>query len=431
LRRSVRLANAIIVMVSSLVILTGCWDRLDPENMAFVIAIGVDEGPQNDFLFSFAIAVPKLSDMGQSSGGGNGNKVVIVHTVEGSNMASALAVSQSFIARRLTLIHSKALVIGEGLAKKGVMPLLSKAVRNREFRRTVNMITTKGKAKDYLGYIQPTTEQDISFWFELELDPKNQGGTIPKQVRFHEFIMDVESKGTGAIAILSAPRPDIKKGTASISSDEKDLNPDAKQPIVSDQYAGKIKRIGDVPVEFFGSAIYKSSSLVGYLTGSETRILNMLRGELEETTWDFKDPSDNKVNLSMTMNADRQAKLKIKRKGDQVTAVFDVALEGELISVQTKVNYTQQNNREMLEKSIQKQLHEDALKLLNKTIRHWNVDCYRINNRVVSTFSSVQEWNDFNWKNHLKELKYEVNIKFAMRRYGGQVGPAIEGDQSS
>lgn len=430
MRRSFRIVNTIVVTVTSLIFLSGCWDRLDPENMAFVIAIGVDEGPQNDFLFSFAIAVPKLSDMGQSSGGG-GNKVVIVHTIEGSNMASALALSQSFIARRLTLIHSKALIIGEGLARKGVMPLLSEAVRNREFRRTVNMITVKGKAKDYLQFVQPTTEQDVSFWFELELDPKNQGGTIPKQARFHEFIMDVESKGTGAISILSAPRPDVKKGKANISSDEKDLNPDAKQPIVSDQYAGKIKRTGDVPVEFFGSAVYKSSSLVGYLNGSETRILNMLRGELEETTWDFHDPSDKKLNLSMTMNADRQAKLKIKRKGDQVTAIFDVKLEGELISVQTKVNYTQPNNREKLEKSIQKQLHEDALKLLNKTIHQWNVDCYRINNRVVSTFSSVQEWDAFNWSSHLKKMKYEVNISFVMRRYGGQVGPAIEGDQVS
>nr|WP_243864482.1 Ger(x)C family spore germination C-terminal domain-containing protein [Paenibacillus castaneae] len=197
---------------------------------------------------------------------------------------------------------------------------------------------------------------------------------------------------------------------------------------MSDQYAGKIKRTGEVPVEFFGTAVYKSSVLAGFLNGSETRILNMLRGELSQSIWDFRDPSDKQLNLSVTMKPDKHAHLKIVRSGDQVNAIFDIAMEGKLISVQSKVDYTKPKNKKKLEEAVQLQLHDQAIKVLDKTVHKWGVDCFNINNRVVSTFSTLKEWDAFNWRSRLKDMKYEVNITFILHQTGGQVGPALEGE---
>ncbi|MGO4781357.1 hypothetical protein AB4084_38315, partial [Lysobacter sp. 2RAB21] len=86
--------------------------------------------------------------------------------------------SQSFIARKLTLIHSKVFIFGETIARKGIMPILSEVVRNREFRRTMYVLTSHGKAETFIKNIMPTTETDISLWFELELDPNDMGSVI-------------------------------------------------------------------------------------------------------------------------------------------------------------------------------------------------------------------------------------------------------------
>ncbi|TWI59017.1 Ger(x)C family spore germination protein [Halalkalibacter nanhaiisediminis] len=415
-----------LVIVLLLPILSGCWDRLDPENMAFVIAIGVDPGPRNDYLFTFALAVPKPVGGGTSGGGSSsGSKSLAVHTVEGSNITSALLVSQSFIARRLNVSHAKAFIIGEDLARNGIIPIMGEVVRNREFRRSFHVMTTRGKAQTYINNIKPTTETDISLWFELETDPNNMGAMLPKNSRFHNFTMEIESPGTGAITMQTAPRPDIKTGTASLPSEN--YYSEADQLFVGNQEAGHIHRVGEVPVEFFGSAVYKGDLLTGYLNGAETRVLNMLRGEFTRTTWDFSDPSDNKLNLSISMNAQDQTKMKVERKNDRILVTFDIAMEGDLISVQSLVDYTTPKNRKKLEEAIQNQLKEQSSNLLNKTLYEWEIDCFEINNDFKSYFSTLKEWQDYHWEEHVKDIEYELNINFKIRRHGDQVGPAIEG----
>lgn len=405
--------------------LGGCWDRQDPENMAFVVAVGVDKGPENDYLFTFAVAVPKpLGGDSQSSGG---NKSMVVHTVEGSNIVSAILASQSFIARKLTLLHSKVFIVGEGLAKDGVMPVLSEVVRSREFRRSFYVMTTHGTAKEYIRNIKPTTESDISLWFELELDPDNMGSMIPINSRFHDFITDIEKGGGGAVTIQTAYREDLVKGNADLPVGTGNTN--GKQPIVGEQNAGEIRRVGESPVEFFGSAIYKDDKLIGFLNGHETKNLNMLRGDFERTTWDFSDPADEKLNLTIDMKVQKEGKIKVKRRKNKVMVTFDIELEGDLISVQSDRDYTKKKNRRLLEQTIEKTLKEESEALLDKFLHEWEVECFRINDHVKATFSTLKEWEDYKWKEHIKDIDYKMNIKFNMRGYGDVVGSEIKGDE--
>lgn len=424
-----RIFRSFLILVLSLPLLTGCWDRLDPENMAFIIAVGVDAGPKNDYIYTFAIAIPKASGGGGQSSDTGQKKIVSVHSEQSSDIATALLASQSFVARRLTLIHSKAFILGEDIARKGVMPVLGEVVRNREFRRTVNIITTRGKAATFIQHIQPTTEKDINLWFELELDPHNMGAIVPRSSRFHDFILEVENVGTGATTTQAAPRPDIKKGSAQLSTENEHSDSESKQPLTDKQFAGSLRRSGEVPVEFFGSAVYKNSALIGFLSGEETKILNVLRGEFIGTTWGFRDPSESKLNLSINMRAQKKTQMKVNRKNSKITVTFLVAMEGDLVGVQTVVDYTKPENTKKLEQSIQKQLDAELIKLLDKTLHQWQVDCFRINNYVKSTFSTLKEWYAFKWRDHLEDIDYNVEVSFRMRRHGDQVGPAVEGDK--
>jgi spore germination protein KC len=430
-----RFGTSLLIPLLCLPLLTGCWDRLDPENMAFIMAVGVDPGPRNDYIFTFAVAMPKSSSGaaggsgGGSSSGSSSQKIVDVFSEEGANLAAALLASQSFVARRLTLIHSKAFVLGEDIAHQGIMSVLGECVRNSEFRRTVNIITTKGRADMYLQHIQPKMEKDINLWFELEMDPHNIGAITPRSSRFHDFILDLEQPGTGATTILSAPRPDIKKGTAELQDGEQTNDSDSGQQMAGGQYAGSLHRSGETPIDFFGSAVYRGEKLAGFLSGAETKSLNMIRGEFVKTVWEFRDPSDPKRNLSINMRAQKRARMRIKRTNDQVRVTFHIQMEGDLISSQTTVDYTQPENQKKLERLVENQLDEKASQLLDKTFYEWHVDCFHIGNRLRATFPTLQKWYAYKWREHIKETKYEIDIRFKMRRYGDQVGPAIEGDQ--
>ncbi|MGU3472786.1 Ger(x)C family spore germination protein [Paenibacillus sp. D51F] len=410
-------------------LMSGCWDRLDPENRAFIMAIGVDPGPSNDFIYTFAVAMPKSSNgaAGGDTSGGGSEQIVDVFSQEASNLTAALMTSQSYVARRLTLIHSKVFVLGESLARKGIMPVMGEVVRNNEFRRTVNVITTKGRADTFIHSIKPTMEKDINLWFELELDPHNIGAVTPKHSRFHDFIVDMEQPGTGATTILSAARSDIEKGTARIPNGSSDR--ESPQPISEDEYAGTLHRSGETPIDFFGSAVYRGEKMAGFLSAYETIMMNMLRGEFEKTTLEFRDPSEEKLTMSIIINEQKRPDIDIKRNGDEVQVFFKVRMEGDLIGSFSKLDYTLPHNQAMLEASVEEQLKERASKMLEKTLHQWSTDCFHIGNRVRTTFPTLKEWYAYKWRDHIKDAKYRLDIRFQMRRHGDQVGPAVEGDK--
>lgn len=426
-----RIINRCVLLLLVVPMLSGCWDRLDPENMAFIMAIGVDPGPNNDYIYTFALAMPKSNggmNGGEKSSSGD-NPIVSIFTEEGASLSAALLTSQSFIARRLTLIHSKAFILGDGVARQGIMPILGEVVRNEEFRRTVKVVTARGSAETYIKNIKPKMENDIDLWFELEMDPHNIGAITPKNSRFHDFIMDIEQPGTGGTTILSAAHPEVDKGgnnqeMGEASSDTKDA-----QMIASDKYAGDLPRTGETPIDIFGSAVYKGQKMVGYLTAQETTILNILRGEFENTVMEFHDPFDSKHNLTFNVNADKKTVFKLKRNADQINVTFIVRMEGELSGSMSNVDYTIPKNTIILEEAVEDQLSQQASKLLDKTLYNWNVDCFHIGNRLRASFPTLQEWYGYKWRDHIKDTKYKVSIKFTMRKHGDQVGPAVEGDE--
>ncbi|MBY3620748.1 Ger(x)C family spore germination protein [Acinetobacter sp. CUI P1] len=426
-----RIIYRYVLLLLVVPMLSGCWDRLDPENMAFIMAIGVDPGPKNDYIYTFALAMPKSS--GGMNGGGNSpsgdNRVVSIYTEEGASLSAALLTSQSFIARRLTLIHSKAFILGDGVARQGIMPILGEVVRNEEFRRTVNVITARGSAETYIKNIKPKMETDIDLWFELEMDPHNIGAITPKSSRFHDFIMDIEQPGTGGTTILSAAHPSVDKGTNNKEMGHASSDSKEDQTIGSDIYAGDLPRTGETPIDFFGSAVYRGQKLVGYLTAHETKMLNILRGEFENTIMEFHDPFDSKKNATLNMNAEKKTELKLKRKDDQINITFIAHMEGELSGSMSDVDYTIPKNTMILEEAVKDQLSQQASKLLDKTLYNWNVDCFHIGNRLRASFPTLQEWYGYKWRDHIKDTKYKVNINFTMKRHGDQVGPAVEGDE--
>lgn len=247
--------------------------------------------------------------------------------------------------------------------------------------------------------------------------------------RFHDFILDIEQPGTGGTTILSAARPDVEKGSLSRNEEESSSDSKGEPPITSNTYAGDLPRKGETPIDFFGSAVYKGQKLAGYLTALETKTLNILRGEFEETVMEFHDPVDPKYNLTINMDTLKKKPLTLTRTDDQINISLSPYMVGELIGSMSKVDYTLPQNIKLLENSVQEQLTSMATELLDKTLYQWNVDCIHIGNRLRATFPTLQEWYAYKWREHIKETKYHLNIRFHMKRHGDQVGPAVEGDE--
>ena len=91
------------------------------DNLAYVVAIGLDVGKNDALNLSLQISMPTISEGGSSS---SQSSSVVVDSIECSSITSGISLFNSFLGKEVTLSHCKVLVISEELAKKGVSEYL-------------------------------------------------------------------------------------------------------------------------------------------------------------------------------------------------------------------------------------------------------------------------------------------------------------------
>ncbi|MDB4868840.1 MAG: hypothetical protein JWR03_3173 [Cohnella sp.] len=150
----------LILMMAAIVPLTGCWDRREINDVAFILTSAIDMEPNGQFRVT--MQVPLAGQLGGPSGGGGGtggNKTYYIDSDTGRTIREAIAKVQSRSARRLYSAHRRVIIIGEELARtRGIREIFEAIARFPENRITAYMIVSKGKALDLLN-TKPSLER--------------------------------------------------------------------------------------------------------------------------------------------------------------------------------------------------------------------------------------------------------------------------------
>jgi spore germination protein KC len=154
--KRIRLMFQLVIMA---ILLCGCWDRTETNDIAFVLTSSVDL--DNNGLIRVSYLLPLPGQMGGASGGGggtSGGKSYYIDSEVGKNTREATYLLQKRIPRRLFLAHRRTVVIGEDFAKHGIQSLFDSIPRLPESRLTTNLVVAKGKGYDLLN-AQPKFER--------------------------------------------------------------------------------------------------------------------------------------------------------------------------------------------------------------------------------------------------------------------------------
>lgn len=138
---------AALILIVCLLFLPGCWGKREVEELAPLIGIGFDLGKKpGTFLITMQLAKPKQ--------GGGESVAKIEDRTFSVEVASAREATEMVykISSRIPFMGSlKVIVIGEGAAKAGFNDIIDFAQRFSEFRRTMFLVLTKGKAQTLLN----------------------------------------------------------------------------------------------------------------------------------------------------------------------------------------------------------------------------------------------------------------------------------------
>ena len=114
----------ILLLVFSLVSLTGCYDTRALESLSYVIAIGLDKGNDNKLRLTLQFASPDSNSSSGDSGSSQYSNTTIT-TVECNSFESGINLVNSYISNQVNLSHTKIIVISEELAYQGIAEYIS------------------------------------------------------------------------------------------------------------------------------------------------------------------------------------------------------------------------------------------------------------------------------------------------------------------
>lgn len=195
-------AKLLLVILLSVPVLGGCWDRLEIEERAVVLGISVDTAAKADeakedeishlsgafpapepnlIRVAVQIALPGRIPLGPGEGGGGkggSESTVWVIDVVGHTIDDALMNLQQQISGRLFFGHLRVIVVSEAVARRGLQNLNDYLRRNSEVRRMAWMMIAKGSAMKLMS-AAPELERVPTLYLLSTMDSAVKLGKFP------------------------------------------------------------------------------------------------------------------------------------------------------------------------------------------------------------------------------------------------------------
>lgn len=393
--------------------ITGCFDRKELEQQAFVTIMGVDAAPNGLMDVTFAVAAPQAPGSGGSGSNDQSDTSGPQVTVRARTLTAALTTANSSVERTLSLTHLTLILFGESLATRGLNDIFQSVSRYREFRGTILIGVSKGTAQNTMIAFRPLLEKSPSRAVEsISLVGTDQG--IVPDTFLHDFTRTLETNHSSTLVPLFAVNEAVV------------ADPQGKSGIPSSNLpkssTGELSRAGGNPVEWGGAAVFRRDRMVDTLNSEEMRCVGILSAKLKRTSMTFHDPNSPNQYIGMAIRGEHRPVYQINL-GQPLQINVQIPLDADILNTQSNVDYGDSSMRLQLQKSVATQLGRQMNQLLTRLLVKDQADVIPISNTIRHNFSTHRAFVDYPWEKNLKDAKINVSLNVTIRRYGIQMTP--------
>jgi spore germination protein KC len=395
------------LLLAAALVLTGCWDRTEVEDMLFPVTLAIDAGTERQYRVSVRVPIPGGVRSGVLGGQGRSTGQGEILSAESDSISQAMLIINTSVARRVTLRHMRSLLIGEGLARRGLHDLFAEMQRNGEIRQTVAFLITRGRAADVLKSARYTGETNPAKVPEGMLIVEKYLHMAPP-IRLHHMINRTSAIGIDPFSPVVAINPQILTGEGAGGSEESESDP-----------AGQLDRFDGNPVEVAGTAVFRGQRLVGFLTVDETQALLALRGEMGKAYMTIPHPKEKGRRILVRFQQENKpiSRIYLTPAGPRGTA--SILFEGEVLSGDE--DYRDPAKRLALERSAAVFMTETASSVLQK-LKAWECDPVGYGLKVRRRFRTWSDWEAFGWSKRVGAMEIQVSARMRVRRFGLVLG---------
>lgn len=344
----------LIIPIILCLALCGCYDSVEIDDLAYVVALGIDKGENKNYEITFQYAVPLGIGSGVESGGEKGDKPLYSLTFESDSIRMATAYADKNLAKTTDLSHLNAIILSKDIAKEGINSFKRDLFSSTRTTKSTYLAVCNGKASDCLNSVTSP----------LELNPS----------RFYDDFF------TGRDSAYS-----VKQTALELSNGKSTF----AVPYLT--FEDSLKNAGMVA--------FKDGKLTSFFTLEEALMYNILKGEFTNLKFEtangvFNLDSELSPKYSIDIKDGLKIKIKLSLSGKPETGK-DILFK----------------NTKTTEKILINSLKQKLLLFLQKT-RDENCDILTLSSHAKRKFLTEEEFIRYNWDEKFKDAVFDISIAF-------------------
>lgn len=375
---------AAVLLVLNISLLTGCWGMREINELGLVMAVGIDrEAGSSDYIMTVQIANPS-SSAGEKSEGTS--KRVWIGTARGKTLFEAARALSQISSKRIMWAHNNIIIIGEALAKDGILPVIDFFSHNPELRMKTFVVVARGDAKQYLAStsgLEDITGLGLREMYRYQLLAAKSVQSSLLRINRSYFSDDRQM----VIAGVSFRQEVVKPGTD------------------SGAHEATVIVLG-------GAAVFKDDKMVGWLSPDETRGLAWLRNENASTIVTVTVPGYGDKGVSVETD-----KVKAKIATEVIDGIPAVTVSltghGRVVEEDVATNLSIGEFKDVIKKAVDEEIEAEFRLALAKVQKDYKTDILNFGASVHAQHKN--EWNQIKdrWSDLFPDVPVTivVNIK--------------------
>jgi spore germination protein KC len=382
-------------MVISLILctlLTGCWNRIELNELAIGIGMGVDKS-DDQYTVTFQVVNP--GEIAAKAGGGS-KTPVIVYKSTGKTLLEAIRRMTTTAPRKIYAAHLRMVILGDELAKEGISEVLDLLSRDQELRTDFYFAVAKdARAEDVLKVLTPLEDIPSNKLFS-SLETSEEAWAPSATLTLDQLIEELVSDGKEVKLTGIRIDGDVQAGKSKQNLEE-------IEPLTQLQYQGL--------------AVFKGDKLIGWLNESESKGLHYALDKVKSTIVTISCPKE-EGNAGIEI---------LQTKTDLVAGIKDgkpqgtikIQAEGNVAEVGCKgLDLTKSKKIAELEKRAEKDIKDKINAALKVTQNKYESDLFGFGEAIHRSNPEYWKKNKDNWNQLFTEMPVKVDIDLKIRRTG-------------
>ncbi len=360
----------------SIILLTGCWDRVEIEERGFVMGIGIDTGEkEGEMLITYQIALPAAM-----FGEGEADKKVWNVSTTSPTIIRAKKNIKTRVDKVLNVEHTRVIIISKELAEQGIAAHMDYFLRDVDMRRRTDIIISEGPIKEIFAITPPTARSTSDYLADI---------LLLNEQHVHRISSDVD---------LLELAKNLRRG--------------------SDFILVKAKA-GEKDIELTGAAVFRKDTYVGHLSPDEVKATKWLIDDISRGTIILQDVDGLPGHMVFEISEGR-SKVTPRIQGERVDFDVQIRIEGDVAEMQhlnfenILTQYFIENLERAIEQLIKRQCHE----ILKKAQEKFEADFMDFGGLVRQYNARWFKAHEQQWREIFKESELNVSVDANIRRIG-------------